>query len=356
MKLRRNLWLILIVCVFLLAAGIGSANAEVLAMPQDSTAQIYLYGEQHGEKAIMDKEFELWKTHYDSQNMRHLFVELPYYSAEFLNLWMQADTDAILLETHADTEGTASHVPETLEFYRQIKRECPETVFHGTDVGHQYETTGARFIEYLEQNGMKDTEQYALAQEVIEQGREFYQDDDFAYREDIMAQNFIRAFDALDGESVMGIYGGAHTGLDVMDYNTGTVPNMATQLAARYGDAVHTEDLYWVLKDIAPIREDEITVDGKTYTASYFGKEDMTGFGDFTYREFWRLEDAYDDFKDYPTNEDVLPYDNYPMLIEVGEVFVVDIGFMDGSMWRLYYRSDGNTWQGMDVTEQFVVE
>ena len=52
-----------------------------------------------------------------------------------------------------------------------------------------------------------------LAQEAIEQGKFFYEHSDDVYRENKMAENFIREFDRLTGENVMGIYGGAHTGL-----------------------------------------------------------------------------------------------------------------------------------------------
>ena len=53
----------------------------------DSTApsagQIYLFGEEHGVEKILNKEVEIWNDYYHNQNMRHLFVELPYYTAEY---------------------------------------------------------------------------------------------------------------------------------------------------------------------------------------------------------------------------------------------------------------------------------
>jgi len=55
----------------------------------------------------MDKEFELWHEYYNNKNMRHLFVELPYYTAEFLNIWMKSDSDEILDELYNDWIGTA---------------------------------------------------------------------------------------------------------------------------------------------------------------------------------------------------------------------------------------------------------
>lgn len=326
----------------------GAASAE--------TGQIYLYGERHGEELVLRKELEIWKDCYDAQGMRHLFVELSFFTAELLNVWMHEDTDDILEAIYADWKGTASHVPVVLAFYREIKQTCPETVFHGTDVGHQYDTTGARYLAYLRKNGMEASEQYRLAEENVEQGRQYYEKDDGAYRENKMTENFIRAFDGLDGESIMGIYGGAHVGLDAMDYETRSVPCMANQLAQRYGEAVHSEDLNWVLTDAKPLGEETMEVSGKTYTALYFGRQDLTGFRDYAYRDFWRLEDAYDDFKALPTTGDVLPYDNYLMPIETGQVFVIDIAQTNGTVTRLYYRADGTAWGGRKTTVNFEVK
>ncbi len=338
------------------------AESDGTASPSPSPGKIYLYGEYHGVEKILNKEFEIWYDYYHNENMRHLFIEYPYYTAEFLNIWMRSDDDGILEELYNDWEGTQAHNPLIKEFYRKIKSDCPETVFHGTDVGHFNGTTGRRFLKYLEDENQKDSAMYRLAQEAMEQGDYYYSRGGEAYRENKMAENFIREFDSLDGQSVMGIYGSAHTGLDAMDFS-GAVPCMANQLKARYGDAVFSEDLSWMAEDITwmaketePLRVDTITVGGKAYKALYFGISDLTGFKNFVSREFWRLEDAYDDFKDNPKTGDVLPYDNYPMLIETGQVFVIDYTLTDGTVKRMYYRSDGLVWDGRPATEEFTVE
>lgn len=297
-------------------------------------------------------EAKLWKGYYDS-GMRHLFVEMPYFSAEFLNLWMKASDDKILEELYAELEGTQVHVPEVPEFYRQIKRDCPETIFHGTDVGHQT-ATGHRYLDYLEQNGQQSSENYRLTQENMEQGITFYQKEDHAYRENELVENFIRVFDALDGEKIMGIYGSLHVDPQAVDHS-GSVPSMAKQLKEHYGDIIYLEDLALSLLDMEPERIDTIEVGGKSYRASYFGSYSLPVY-DFVSREFWRLEDAYDDLKDKPKTDDVLPYDNYPMKIREGQVFVIDYTKKDGSIQRMYYRSDGDRWQGRPTTVQIVVE
>ena len=320
--------------------------------PVTHSGQIFLYGEEHAAEAILEKEFELWSTYYHDDNMRDLFVELPYYSAEFLNLWMQSDNDDILDQLYQDWEGTAIHSQVVIDFYKQIKHECPETIFHGTDVGHQYNTTGKRYLAYLRENGQGDgSEQYSLAQEAIKQGQYYYRHSDDVYRENTMVENFIREFDGLNGVNVMGIYGTAHTGIEGMDYATNTVPCMANQLNRRYGEALHTKDL--TLVDNA-YRVDVLKVGDKEYTASYFGRTDLSAFfPDYQYREFWRLEDAYDDFKDCEATGNVMPYNNYPMEVEEGQVFVIDYTKTDGSVIREYHRADGNKWQGYLTTEEF---
>ena len=354
MKFRKfAAFVISFVILLCLASCADGTDKEIT--PGPSAGQIYLYGEAHGVEKILEKEAELWKEYYDNEGMCHLFIEHPYYTAEFLNVWMREDSDDILDAIYNDWAGTQAQVPTVKEFFQKIKYECPETVFHGTDVGHQHRTTGRRFLEYLEQNGLKDSVSYALAQEALEQGQHYYGQMDSVYRENKMAENFIREFEALNGESIMGIYGAAHTGIDALDF-TRAVPCMANQLAARYSEAVHSEDLSYIAKEIAPIRTDTITVDGKEYTALYYGTENMSWSAEYIQREIWCLENAYDDFKNLTKTGEVLPYNNYPMHVEAGQVFVIDYTKTDGSVVRMYYRSDGIEWQGLPSTEEIAVE
>ncbi len=344
-------------CTKVAAAKSQGMSTEVTTkqVAVNQVGQIYLYGEMHGVAAILDKEFELWKGYYDTQKMRHLFVELPYYTAEFLNVWMQSDNDDMLNELFGDAAGTQGASEVNKMFYQRIKKECPETIFHGTDVGHQYDTTGVRYLTYLEDQKLESSEQFTFAKEAIEQGKAFYAKRDFVYREKIMTENFKREFDQLETESVMGIYGSAHTGLDQLD-STKSFPCMANQLNKIYIENMHSEDLssFVLLQD--PIRVDSIEVAGKTYQASYFGEQDRSGFKDYEAFEFWRLEDAYVDFKDIVKGENVLPYDNYPMRIEAGQVFVIDLKKTDGSVQRVYYRSDGDEWEGRPTTVGFQIK
>ncbi len=241
--------IVMIFMMFILSACAKPVMTNKMASKEGkSTGEIYLYGEVHGVAKILDKELEEWEKHYNDEGMRHLFVELPYYSAEFLNMWMQADNDEILNAVYDDGEGTLTHKPEVKAFYQQIKERCPETIFHGTDVGHQYSTTGQRYLEYLKDNGLEDTEEYALTIECIEQGKYYYEHSDDVYRENKMVLNFMREFDKLSDENIMGIYGAAHTGLEAKDF-TNNVACMANQLKKRYGDCIRSEDLSDLAKE-----------------------------------------------------------------------------------------------------------
>ena len=349
---------IILVIMFIMISGLLACSKKVEQSEMSAeTTKIYLYGEAHGIAKILDKELALWKDYYQNQGMRHLFMELPYFTAEYLNVWMQSDNDDILEQIFLDTAGTAGNAPEVKEFYKLIKSECPETVFHGTDVGHQYDTIGELFLTYLQNQNMQDSETYKLTQEAIKQGELYYSHNKEDYRENTMAKNFIREFEQLKDESIMGIYGAAHTGLEAMDF-TGAVPCMANQLNEKYADIIYSEDISYMAKDIEPYRVDIINVDGKDYEASYFGKEDIASWSkDHICREFWRLENAYDDFIDREKKDNVLPYDDYPMLIELGQIFVIDYTNKDGSIIREYHISDDNIfWENKPATQEILCE
>jgi len=307
---------------------------------------IYLYGEQHGLQKYMDREFEVWHDYYIKENMRHLFIEISYPAAEFLNIWMKSDSDDMLDAVYNDLIDTQAQVPYTKEFYKMIKKYCTETIFHGTDIGHQHNTTGERYLKYLEDNNLKDSEQYKLAVESNEQGK-YYQSNygnTNIYRENKISENFIREFDKLNGESGMGIYGAAHIYYITIDFADGSVPSVATQLKENYGDVVNVEFLFVAT----------ININGKDYEAPYFGEHDISQFGlDYIKREFWRLENAYDDFKDRETIDN-LPYGNYPMTVETGQVFVIDYTKKDGAVDRMYYRSDGTIFRDNPSTVGFI--
>jgi len=106
------------------------------------------------------------------------------------------------------------------------------------------------------------------------------------------------------------------------------------------------------------MKKEKIVLDGKEYEASYFGEADMSFWSqDFSKRRYWRLENAYDDFKDKITLEQVLPYNNYPPInIEFGQVFVIDYYKLDGGVVRRFYIADGTVWNDLPCTREFILD
>ena len=209
--------------------------------PLNRDYDIYLYGEVHADKKIINRELKIWGDFYHNKGMRHLFIEAAYFDAEILNLWMQDDSDYYLDYLYEGWKGTYSYDPAERNFYVQIKN-YPETIFHGTDVGHQYERAGQFYLEYLETNGLKESIKYQLTLESIEQGEHFYNTSDMKYRENKMVENFIREFDSLNGEKIMGIYGSAHIKKDIIATLLQIEP-MTAQLKKHYGNIIYAKQL-----------------------------------------------------------------------------------------------------------------
>ena len=251
-------------------------NETTVTGPEE-IGEIYLYGEYHANEHLLQKELVLWKDCY-ARGVRYLFVELPYYTAQYLNLWMQAEDDTILLEVYEDWNGSLSYNELVLDFYRSIKADCPETIFVGTDIGHQYDTTGTRYESYLRAEGQLNSEEYKRADTCVIQGRHFYGERDEerqdTYRENAMVENFIAAVERLPaGTDIMGIYGAAHTDPTALFWG-GTADSMAKQLAAYYGDKLHCTDLSEL--PAPTVTEEDFIVAGKHYTATWLGGEDAS--------------------------------------------------------------------------------
>ena len=158
MKEKIKTTIAILIVVIITAAGfVLDMNDKTADVYPDDNTLIRLYGEAHGAKMYYDIEFDLWKGYYDD-GFRDLFVELPYYSAEFLNVWMKEDSDELIDLFFEEIQGTQSGNEYYNEFFHEIKDRCPETVFHGTDVGHQYDTTGARYLKYLEDHDLAVSE------------------------------------------------------------------------------------------------------------------------------------------------------------------------------------------------------
>lgn len=339
----------ILLLMFLVACGGNSQTADIEKIDSPT---IFLYGEEHSVKEIMEKELELWGQYYVS-GMRHLFLEIPYYSAEFLNIWMQEDNDNILDEFYEDLKGTLVYNELTKRFYKTIKEKYPETIFHGTDVGHQYNTTGTRYLNYLKENNIQD-KRVERTKEIIKQGQIYYKNRDNSYRENKMVKNFIREYNLIADEKIMGIYGNFHTKKNGrVDEST---PTMVNNLIIKYGEeAIKIEDLTYLVPEKKVVRTDAITISGKKFKAFYYGIENLRGFKDFESREFWKLEDAYDYIKDFQFINDILPYDNYPVNVKKGDVFCVRVIKRNKESLTLFYRASGGEFASKELTQGFFV-
>ena len=342
---RRNILLFLFAAVLLFGCA-KSPDPQPASAPPKQDVKICLYGEWHADPVCTARELELWGEHY-AEGVRHLFIEASYFGAEYLNLWMRAEDDEILEQLYRDWGNALAHSEETLRFYRSIKEQYPETVFHGIDVGHQYSTTGQRYLGYLESAGLRDSEAYTLTKENINQRIEFNyrglknETEGDAYREQCMAENFIREYDKLNGERIVGIFGAAHaTTSDQLEgaYAPGTV-TMAMMLEDRYGVQIRSINLSQ--EAYRSFVTETVIVNGKEYDAECYGKYDFGGKYGYLYWEFRRVKDAYADLKDCPTTGETFRYSDFPLPIETGQVYALDTAYTDGTVTRQFFRTDG---------------
>lgn len=327
---RKKRVLMLIAIAITIVIGISVSQLKF------NSGKIYLYGEEHSNWRILDKEFEIWSKYYHEKGMRHLFVELPYYDAEFLNLWMKEDNDKLLNQCFEEFKGTAGGTPVYRRFFKRIKKECPETVFQGTDVGHGYKTTGERYLAYLQELGKEGSKEYERTKEVMEQGKEFYEEESTLYREKKMVENFKWEFDKLKNENIMGIYGAAHT---VILEDNHTI--MASQLSGEYQGRVYVQDL-----TEADYLEDELCyeslkINGRSYRSLYLVESwcNMEGIECDTVK-IWRVEEKSEEFANNPAGEMTLAGSEYPILVTCGEIYVFDFYMNDEFAERKLFRAD----------------
>lgn len=248
--LRKILKQSLIFAILIAISACQNNTAET-----EKPAKIYLYGEEHGSKEDTDKEFALWKDYYDKEGMRNLFLEVPNFVAGYLNRWMDEDDDQILeilRDQYKYAQGNKlKHYGNLL---RRIKKECPETVFYGTDISDFNDTLGQGYLKLLDKN--KDETEIDRVKEVMDQGdrrdayiKEYKENQEDTrleriadYREQMLVENFIYEFDNLEDKRIMGIYGAYHVA-NPENLQFGKADIMGDQLKSNYGDIVSTNIL-----------------------------------------------------------------------------------------------------------------
>lgn len=283
--------------------------------------------------------------------MRYLFVEFPFYCSEFLNLWMQEDNDEILDEMWEEIAGTLGATGANKEFYKKIKKACPETIFYGTDVGHKYDTLGEQYLSYLREHGQENSDNNKRAQEIINQGKiysEKNQEDAFAYRENMMVENFIWSLNELKHEDIMGIYGAAHITMNEEDdySNLISVPNMATQLTDKFSRKIYTEDLSAKADTSNPWKTGALMINGKEYQAILWNEIWLNRKSNsYDSVEVWELKEGTEDFNNIPVGDRTIPDSSFlfPTEIKYGKIYVLDYYTDDEFKERQIFRSDNKS-------------
>ena len=126
MKLRISSIIVFTILISVIATAmfLSYKDRAIDSYPTDDT-QIMLYGEYHGVQSYYAAEYDLWVDYYD-EGYRDLFIELPYYTAEFLNVWMHESDDIIIDRVFYDLEGS----PAGNEYYYQFFQEIKKHVYH----------------------------------------------------------------------------------------------------------------------------------------------------------------------------------------------------------------------------------
>lgn len=266
------LLLALATACLLLAAG-RRAEARL-----GTSGQLFLYGGYYDGPEAFQAELETWSRLYHRSGVRHLFVEHTFGTAEYLNQWMKAEDDDILDRLYQDwlSQGAFAMTgldqpynregrrPEGLldsyvEMLRQLKAQCPETVFHGVGLTRFREKNSPdrRYLNELHQDVMMDEKLnkklYQRVKTSISEcealmGRQHRQ-----RRETCMARFLGQDFDRLGGLSAAGFFGWDHVepeGTAIQDggwveqpdgsYRVEEFPvdNLGTRLLEKYGSGV----------------------------------------------------------------------------------------------------------------------
>lgn len=316
-------------------------------------SDIILVGETHGIENIYNEELNLYRDFY-KKGGRHFFVELGYNTAQLLNFWMNREDDELLRIVHSNWQGTYAATESYFNFFIALKREFPETVFHGIDVEHQYKTNGLMYLNYLERNGLQDSPKHKMALLSQEQGQKYYKKNSDSYREKCLTENFIREYTALGDKDVFGVFGSSHTSKTIK--MPGYFPTMGMNLIRAGYDysEFNLSGLAWVQTPYEMVR---IRIDGEVFDAGFYGAQNLRGMKDYDFREFYALsrcsiEDLNSHGRKFRKTGNYLPQSNYPMKLREDTVYIIDYYFMDGTMETEIHICDGKKKNGQMVTYQ----
>ena len=66
----------------------------------------------------------------------------------------------------------------------------------------------------------------------------------------------------------------------------------------------------------------------------------------------WRLENAYQDFKEASPGSEILSEDCFPMKLKAKQVYMLELIKEDGTVERKYFRTDQNSFEKMGYVKE----
>ncbi len=326
----------------------------LLCISAGAFPEITLVGETHGIENIYNEELKLYRDFYKNGG-RHYFFEIGYNTAQLLNFWMNREGNELLDVIHGNWSGTLSGGEFTYNFLLAIKKEFPETVFHGIDVEHQFKTNGMIYLDYLERNGLQGSKRYDRAMESIKQGKNFYsKKNGDRYREKCLTENFLREYESVKGEDVFGVFGSVHTAKSVTGRGSFATMGMNLLKAGLDYNEFNLSDMIWKK---SPDHIINLRINGISYRAGYYGTQSLRGMKEFDSRDFYVLlnssiTELNSHGRKFKKTGNYLPQGNFPMKLEEGKVYVLDYFYTDGTMESEIHICDGKRKDGQLVTYQ----
>ncbi len=292
-------------------------NIEDSMVPSEDHGKLFIFGEAHGDKGILEEELKVWGNYYENYGFRDLFVEQDQVWATLFNIYMQTDGDDYSKHIFRWYEDGAGFSIYYFNFFKTIKEKYPETIFHGVNTGDhiRWNVNIDYYLQSLIKEGFLDENMFQHTKDQIlntEKQVEVISSSiakSDAIRDAGMAQSIMEEWLRIGKKNVMCILGNGHTGKNIhIDeehkdwYNAGTIiaRNFGTSL---YHDSDHCLHFETNEREVPP--DELFQYNYPDYNEIYVGTSENLPYGinDYSmydYVKFYLLEDAYEDMKNTP--------------------------------------------------------
>lgn len=142
----------------------------------------------------------------------------------------------------------------------------------------------------------------------------------------------------------MAIFGNAHVSYDQVTMESQTYTSLAKLLSDHFDDRVVRTDLSdALLNDLLEdaISYDEMIIGDKTYQVAYYGNNEFTGNEMILSYDYFRVIDAFEDFKDYPQSDGIIYPHSYPMKLSDQEIYLIVAHIKDQTTMNYYTITNG---------------